>query len=106
MEVGDLVVVLHTQNTIDAVGVVTGEYEWLEDGGNYPRSRKVEWLAKNFEEDIRKLNRGKALTSSTVYRLDVDANEIINIAKSHNDSLGLQVEEKNEKYVFIIDKII
>lgn len=105
MEIGDLVAVLHTQNSIDAVGVVTGDYEWLEDGGSYPRCRKVEWLAKGFEADIREINNGKVLTSSTVYRLDVDPNEIIKIAKAQNASLGLQVEEKKEKYVFIIDEI-
>lgn len=105
MEIGDLVAVLHSQNDVDAIGVVTGEYEWLEDGGEYPRSRKVEWLAKDIRLDIRELNNGKVMTLSAVYRLGVNANELIRKLKDYDSSLTIKVEEKKEKYVFIIDEI-
>ncbi len=63
MEIGDIVCVLHDHFSIDGIGIVDGEYEWLEDGKDYPRSRKIKWLAKDFVEDIRAINGGKELTS-------------------------------------------
>lgn len=105
MDIGDLVVVLRDQYSIDAIGVITGGYEWLENGGSYPRSRNVEWLAKNINEDIRELNNGKLLTSSTVYRLKVDPSEIVKLARKNNSDLGINVENNNQNYVFIIDEI-
>ena len=37
MEVGDLVVVLKDQRSIDAIGVIDGPYEWLQNYDSYPR---------------------------------------------------------------------
>lgn len=105
MEVGDLVVVLKDQRSIDAIGVIDGPYEWLQNYDSYPRSRKVNWLAKNINEDIYSLNHNKVLVQQIVYRLNVDADEILKLAHKNNPSLDITVKEESEPYVFIIDEI-
>jgi hypothetical protein len=70
MMVGDIVLVLHDKKTIDGIGVITGDYEWLEDVSEYKRSRAVKWLAKDIHESIYELNGNKVMTLGSVYRLD------------------------------------
>lgn len=105
MEKGDLVVVLKDQRSIDAIGVIDGPYEWLENVDSYKRSRKVKWLAKNISEDIYSLNHNKVLVQQTVYRLNVDADEILKLALKNDPSLDITVQEEDNPYVFIIDEI-
>lgn len=105
MEVGDIVCILHDQFSIDGIGIVDGEYEWLEDGKDYPRSRKVKWLAKDFVEDIHGINNGKVLTSQTVYRLNIEPDVILGIAQKHSLEQMADAEGDTKNYVFIIDEI-
>lgn len=105
MEIGDIVCVLHDQFSIDGIGIITGEYEWLEDGGEYPRSRNVWWLANDFVEDIRDINGGKVLTSSTIYKLNIAPDIILEIAQKYLLFNTVDVEENTQNYVFIIDEI-
>ena len=105
MEEGDLVVVLKDQRSIDAIGVIDGPYEWLENVDSYKRSRMVKWLATNISEDIYSLNHNKVLVQQTVYRLNVDADEILKLAHKNNHSLDITVQEEDNPYVFIIDEI-
>ncbi|MBQ8023822.1 MAG: AAA family ATPase [Succinivibrio sp.] len=105
MEEGDLVVVLKDQRSIDAIGVIAGPYEWLENVDSYKRSRKVKWLATDIDEDIYSLNHNKVLVQQTVYRLNVDADEILKLARKNNPSLAITVQEEDKPYVFIIDEI-
>lgn len=105
MEEGDLVVVLKDQRSIDAIGVIDGPYEWLENYDSYPRSRKVKWLATRINEDIYSLNHNKFLVQQTVYRLNVDADEILKLAREKAPSLDIAVKEECKPYVFIIDEI-
>ena len=105
MELGDIVCVLHDQFSIDGIGIITGEYKWLEDGGEYPRSRDVWWLANDFVEDIRNINGGKVLTSSTIYKLNIAPDIILEIAQKYLLFNTIDVEENTQNYVFIIDEI-
>jgi 5-methylcytosine-specific restriction protein B len=41
MEIGDIVLSCWSSTEIDAIGIVTGEYEYSSDGGDYPRYRNV-----------------------------------------------------------------
>lgn len=71
MQIGDIVFSCYSEDTIDGIGVVTGEYEWIESINNdYQRSRKVKWLVKGIRENIRQLNGGIAMTLSTIYKLN------------------------------------
>lgn len=105
MQIGDLVVILYDQFTIDAIGVIDGDYEWLEDGGAYPRCRKVKWLVKDIQEDIRDINHGKAMTSATIYRLNIQPGEILEIVKRNAPESLVSVDSHRENYIFIIDEI-
>lgn len=70
MKVGDIVMSCYSSRTIDAIGIVTGEYEWHDNFEHYKRVRKVKWLVKGINEDIVKLNDGKTMTLGTVYKLN------------------------------------
>lgn len=46
MKVGDIVMSCYSSRTIDAIGIVTGEYEWHDNFEHYKRVRRVKWLVK------------------------------------------------------------
>lgn len=96
MKPGDIVLSCYSKTQIDAIGVITGDYEWSGNYGYYNRVRKVKWLLKDIREDIVNLNGGHVLTLSTVYELKIDPKDIIAIVKKHQDM---------NRYVFIIDEI-
>lgn len=104
MSQGDIVFILYDERTIDAIGVINGEYKWLDDVDDYKRSRSVTWIVKDIREDIVELNGGKVLTLSSVYRLNrIHLSDVIEILKKHNVSMDTEKNQNN--YVFIIDEI-
>lgn len=106
MQIGDYVLSCYSARTIDAIGVVTGEYEWLDGVEEYKRSRKVEWLIKGIDEDIYGLNNNTVMTLSSVYKLNHFNYDKIDsiLAKYHQESL-FEINKKPLPYVFIIDEI-
>ena len=66
MQVGDIVLSCYSASTIDAIGVVTGEYEWHDEYASLKRLRKVNWIVKDIRENIlwsRVFLMGKSFTS-------------------------------------------
>ena len=62
MEKGDIVLIEKNNTSIDAIGIIDGDYEYDKDGyENYPRRRKVRWIAKDIDENVVTLNGGKRL---------------------------------------------
>lgn len=106
MSIGDIIFSLGDQKHIDAIGVITGEPEWLGNEEYFKRSRSVKWIAKNIHEYVYDLNGKKNLTLRTVYelkRMSIDSvNELI---LKHSQDEQITVEENNKNYVFIIDEI-
>ena len=109
MRIGDIVLSCYTNTTIDAIGVITGDYEWRDEFDKFKRVRNVKWIFKG-KKDITDINGGKTFTLSTVYRLnDMSLSDVLNIVNG-NDNLVKNAAttsnntEKN-KYVFIIDEI-
>lgn len=103
MQIGDIVLSCYTSKTIDAIGVVEGDYEWHEEYSDYKRLRKVRWVYKG-KKDIVDINDGKTMTLSTVYKLKTI--DISDVAKIVNEQGQQIVVEKNDKpYVLIIDEI-
>ena len=102
MKIGDIVLSCYSNTEIDAIGIISGEYEYKEDGGNYPRYRKVNWLIKGMRENILSINGGRKMTLSTIYKMTVSPTEILKLVEKHSSK-----EQKNEKlpYIFIIDEI-
>lgn len=104
MQEGDIVLSCRSKSSIDAIGVVTGDYEWCGNKYNeYNRLRKVKWLLKDIEEDIVDINKGKTLTTPTLYRLDIPVSDIVAILKKYKGSKGKSTQNTN--YVMIIDEI-
>lgn len=108
MSIGDIVLSLGDQKHIDAIGIIKGEPEWLEQVDYYKRSRKVEWIAKDIWEDVYKSNQQTNLTLATVYELKKINREEINqliLRYAENKRDDLAIEENKKNYVFIIDEI-
>lgn len=107
MRAGDIVLVLYDEETIDAIGVVTGDYEWLEELEDYKRSRKVNWLVKDIRENIRELNGNTVMTLGSVYRLNrIKLADVMSILQKHKKGqLPSVIQQNTDNYVFIIDEI-
>ena len=105
MKVGDIVFSCYSSTTIDAIGVVSGDYEWcdnqFDDGLN--RMRKVNWIVKGINEDIVEINGGSTMTLSTVYKLKVSLADALALIQKHLPATVQMDEKKN--HVFIIDEI-
>ena len=117
MQIGDLVFSLKDQKHINGIGVIVGDPEWLDSEDDYiknskkkensithyKRSREVEWIAKNINENIFELNKRKNLTLKTVYKLKrISVNDAKELLKKY---LPNPVQKNEEPYVFIIDEI-
>lgn len=105
MEIGDIAMSCYSNRLIDAIGVITGNYEWHDEFSGYKRVREVKWLVKGIREDISALN-GRVMTLGTVYRLNnIKVEDVLNILKKYN-AAGETTAEANEKpYVIVIDEI-
>ncbi|MCP1311895.1 AAA family ATPase [Paenibacillus tyrfis] len=107
MRNGDIVLVLYDEETIDAIGVVTGDYEWLEEMDDYKRSRNVTWLVKDIRENIMELNDNTVMTLGSVYRLNrITLSDVLSILqKQKTGHVNSVIQKNNKNYVFIIDEI-
>ena len=56
MQLGDIVLSCYSARTIDAIGVITGDPEWLPNEDHYKRSRKVNWLLKGKKLILKSFN--------------------------------------------------
>lgn len=104
MKVGDIVLSCYSSTTTDAIGIVTGDYEWHNEYPHYKRLRNVNWLVKDINEDITEINNGSSLTLSTVYKLNVSIADVMEIVKKNSPETA-EVEASDKNYVFIIDEI-
>lgn len=104
MKVGDIVLSCYSAMTIDAIGIVTGDYEWHEEYNHYKRLRKVDWLVQGINEDITEINNGSTLTLSSVYKLNISLDDVMEIV-AKKAPVTTAVEDKKKNYVFVIDEI-
>lgn len=104
MKVGDVVMSCFSSRTVDAVGVVTGDYEWRDEFTEYKRLRKVTWLVKGINADIVDMNDGKTMTLGTVYRLNgMNLDKVKTLLDQYEATKTLA---KNTKpYVVVIDEL-
>lgn len=103
MRVGDIVLSCWSSTEIDAIGIVTGEYEYRSEGGDYPRYRAVKWLVKGIRENIVERNSGKTLTLASVYKLSISMKDVLEIVNKYQGQNLPNPSTKN--FVFIIDEI-
>lgn len=105
MKVGDIVVSCWSANETDAIGIITGDYEYRPEGGQRPRYRDVHWIVKGIRHDITAINNNKRMTLGTVYRLSISLNDIIDIIKQYAPTQNPVVDIAEKPYVLIIDEI-
>ena len=108
MEVGDIVVIEKNNKSIDAIGVITGEYVYDESHERYPRSRSVEWLVKDIDQNMVPFlpNGRKQLSRFSVFAFDYIGMDVIShLINEHTAESVVDVEQETKPYVFIIDEI-
>ena len=106
MQVGDIVFSCYSSTTIDAVGVVTGEYEWHDEYDRLKRLRKVNWIVKGIQENILSINGGFSMTLASVYRLsNVSVGDVYQIIEKYRPAPPSAAADNHDNYVFIIDEI-
>lgn len=105
MQIGDLVLSCYSASVIDAIGVVTGEYEWHEEYPRYKRLRQVRWLVKDIRENILTITGGVSMTLAAIYRLsNITLTDVLRLIEKHQPTKKDRING-DENYVFIIDEI-
>ena len=106
MQIGDIVFSCYSSTTIDAIGVVTGEYEWHDEYDSLKRLRKVKWIVKGIRENILLINGGVSMILASVYRLsNVTLSDVFQIIKKYHSDPVVSAADYRDNYVFIIDEI-
>lgn len=104
MKIGDVVMSCYSNHSIDAIGVVTGEYVWNDKLPHHKRTRAVKWLVKGINEDIVEMNDGKVMTLGTVYRLSsITLENVKTILDKYKQPQSF--ETNNRPYVMVIDEM-
>lgn len=104
MKEGDIVLSCFSNQTIDAVGVVTGDYEYLDSLPDYKRVRRVNWILKGINENIVDMNDGKTLTLGTVYRLNsITLDKVKTLLDKYKKPITM--ESNTKPYVMVIDEM-
>ncbi|MCF2654849.1 AAA family ATPase [Prevotella loescheii] len=104
MKEGDIIMSCYTNRTIDAIGVVVGDYEFDNSYDHYKRVRKVNWLLKDINENIVEMNNGKTMTLGTVYRLNaITLDKVKALLDKHKTSASM--EDNTKPYVMVIDEL-
>lgn len=103
---GDIVLCIKSQTAIQAVGVVTGDYQFdtnnPERWRDFVHVRNVNWISTGLNADIRDLNKNVLLTMKTIYELGrISAADAIALAGPVPAAGG----PKDARYVLIIDEI-
>lgn len=105
MRVGDIIVSCWSNTSTDAVGIVTGEPEWLpEDGLGFRISRRVEWLWKGKPADITGYTDGVTMTLGTVYSLKIRF-DVPAVQAFLTERGALRTKRSKEPCVLVIDEI-
>lgn len=112
MAEGDIVVCVKGQWSIQAVGVVSGDYQYREQGIegrlDFCHTIPVKWLAKDIDVNLYALNDNTRLTLKTCYELTrFNSTELYEVLKSEGVSLNNngQLNDQPQNYVLVIDEI-
>ncbi len=104
MKEGDIVMSCYSNRTIDAIGVITGDYEYIDKLPHYKRVRRVNWLIKGINENIVDMNDGKTMTLSTVYKLNsITLDNVKSILDKYKKPTSM--EDNTKPYVMVIDEM-
>ncbi|HCV04538.1 MAG: AAA family ATPase [Pseudoalteromonas sp.] len=108
---GDLVLCINSNTSVEAVGVITGEYIYNSEGlptrDDFCHQLPIKWLAKDFSVDFKVLNDNKQFNLPTFYplsRLNV-SNTISHLLENNVEVLTTKIQTNPSNYVLIIDEI-
>ncbi|UEG55037.1 AAA family ATPase [Mucilaginibacter daejeonensis] len=100
MRIGDIVIISKGNHIIDAIGKITGDYEWDDNNDfGYFQFRKVEWLATGLNQPPSTFFR-KQISQQSIYEFfddDVKKEVFVDLFKSETPVA--------KPYVLIIDEI-
>ncbi|HDZ3695552.1 TPA: AAA family ATPase [Vibrio cholerae] len=114
MAIGDLVLCIDSKTSVEAVGVVTGEYRYAEEGlptrDDYCHQLPIKWLAKGFSVDFKSLNDNKQFSLPTCYPLSrLSVGDVLSHLQSHHVQVGetpaASVTAQKQNFVLVIDEI-
>ena len=109
MRKGDIVISCYSATEADAIGVVTGDYEWVpafSKKEGYCRARGVKWLYKGRVPISQEINEEYKLSLSAVYQLKrCSVAKIRDLLKRLNSSKKEIGQDHSQAYVLIIDEI-
>ena len=111
MQIGDMVLCISSANSIQAVGVITGHYQFESQCDavvdDYRHLRKVDWLVHGVEVPFKDLNGDKGFTQKTVYELWRITPEVVLQRLQEQELLKKNVVPSGEAepVVLIIDEI-
>ena len=108
VEIGDIVVIEKDNRSIDAIGVVSGDYQYDPADEKYPRSRAVKWLVKEIDQDMLQYlpNGRKQLSRYSLFAFDyIGMDAITQILNENTLSPVMEVDQETKPYVFVIDEI-
>ena len=114
IEPGDVLLCIRSDDEIQAVGVVQGEYEYQPKPPagvrqDFPNVLPVKWLATGLGLDIRPINDGRKFTVKTVYEITrfgwPDLAEYLEAAGVRLAGADSLQEARELPYVLIIDEI-
>ncbi len=114
ISVGDVILCLKSEVSIQAIGIVTSDYKYEDnaEGLNqyYPHVRCVKWIARGMNLNILPLNNSYKMVPQACYELSrINWDDLLNEVKKQNQYQFLKlvtqetVDKKN--YAFIIDEI-
>ena len=105
MKIGDIIVSCWSQDETDAIGIVTGDYEYRPDVDGLPRYRPVRWIVKGIHHNIKDINNGKHMTLGTVYRLSIQLKDLLDVVELYAPANQSHPDKKEKPFVLIIDEI-
>ena len=104
MNVGDIVVSLDTNKTINQIGIVESEYLYLEDVANYKHARKVKWLLPKANIiDFYEINGNTPFANSAIHEINPNKEKFFKLIQSQN--IQIKENNKDKNYIIIIDEI-
>jgi len=108
---GDLVLCIDSNTSVEAIGVVCGDYQFVEEGlfsgQGYCHQLPVKWLATNFSVDFQEINGNKRFNLPTCYplnRLSV-SDTLAHLEENNVAWLSDKPQPEKKNYVLIIDEI-
>ncbi|MGF1746215.1 AAA family ATPase [Vibrio minamisatsumaniensis] len=108
--VGDLILCIDSNTSVEAVGVVRGDYFYSEHGlpsrADFQHHLPVDWIAKDFSIDFKQLNGNTQFHVPTCWNVErLSVNGVLQYLAAHGIKFNVNSNSTPSNYVLIIDEI-